>query len=155
MTVGKTSSLQKGTRIVLFLLVWTVTAWLLYPLLVLDNVDMENVKNYFYRSAAGIIIMILMFGKTVIDLLFPPNLSPRKSFVYVSFLTLYTITLAVGVIFLVLRILVVYLKNNPIGTSTHWNPRAEARGMRRVNTERRFLPRFKNRGLAPSNVSTF
>jgi hypothetical protein len=32
-------------------------------------------------------------------------------------------------------------------------PRAEARGMLRVNTERRFLPRFKNRGLAPSNVS--
>jgi len=25
--------------------------------------------------------------------------------------------------------------------------------MRRINTERRFLPRFKNRGLAPSNVS--
>jgi hypothetical protein len=28
-----------------------------------------------------------------------------------------------------------------------------ARGMLRVDTERRFLPRFKNRGLAPSNVS--
>jgi len=40
------------------------------------------------------------------------------------------------------------------GQSTHSTPRAEARGMRRVNTERRFLPRFKNRGLAPSNVST-
>ena len=37
--------------------------------------------------------------------------------------------------------------------STHSTPRAEARGMRRVNTERRFLPRFKNRDLAPSNVS--
>jgi len=37
--------------------------------------------------------------------------------------------------------------------STHLTPRAEARGMLRVNTERRFLPRFKNRGLAPSNVS--
>jgi len=38
--------------------------------------------------------------------------------------------------------------------STHSTPRAEARGMLRVNTERRFLPRFKNRGLAPSNVSS-
>ena len=38
--------------------------------------------------------------------------------------------------------------------STHSTPRAEARGMLRVDTERRFLPRFKNRGLAPSNVST-
>jgi len=31
--------------------------------------------------------------------------------------------------------------------------RAQAKGLR-VDTERRFLPRFKNRGLAPSNVST-
>jgi type IV pilus assembly protein PilX len=37
--------------------------------------------------------------------------------------------------------------------STHSTPRSEARGILRVDTERRFLPRFKNRGLAPSNVS--
>jgi hypothetical protein len=37
--------------------------------------------------------------------------------------------------------------------STHSTPRSEARGMLRVDTERRLLPRFKNRGLAPSNVS--
>ena len=37
--------------------------------------------------------------------------------------------------------------------STHSTPRSEVRGMLRVDTERRFLPRFKNRGLAPSNVS--
>ena len=37
--------------------------------------------------------------------------------------------------------------------STHSTPRSEARGMLRVDTERRFLPRFKNRGLAPSNLS--
>ena len=33
------------------------------------------------------------------------------------------------------------------------NEDCKARGMLRVDTERRFLPRFKNRGLAPSNVS--
>jgi len=37
--------------------------------------------------------------------------------------------------------------------STHSTPRSEARGMLRVDTEQRFLPRFKNRGLAPPNVS--
>jgi hypothetical protein len=37
--------------------------------------------------------------------------------------------------------------------STHSTPGSEARGMLRVDTERRFLPQFKNRGLAPSNVS--
>jgi hypothetical protein len=38
--------------------------------------------------------------------------------------------------------------------STHSTTRSEVRGMLRVDTERRFLPRFKNRGLVPSNVST-
>ena len=33
------------------------------------------------------------------------------------------------------------------------NEDCKARGMLRVDTERRFLPRLKNRGLAPSNVS--
>jgi len=37
--------------------------------------------------------------------------------------------------------------------STHSTPRPETRGMLRVDTERRFLPLSKNRGLAPSNVS--
>jgi poly-gamma-glutamate capsule biosynthesis protein CapA/YwtB (metallophosphatase superfamily) len=37
--------------------------------------------------------------------------------------------------------------------STHSTPRSKARGMLRVDTERRFLPEFKNRGLPPSNVS--
>ena len=42
----------------------------------------------------------------------------------------------------------------PLGQeSTHSTPRSEARGMLRVDTERRFHPQFKNRGLAPSNVS--
>ena len=40
--------------------------------------------------------------------------------------------------------------------STHSTPRSDGVCLRlelRVDTERRFLPRFKNRGLAPSNVS--
>ena len=37
--------------------------------------------------------------------------------------------------------------------STRSTPRAEARGMLRVDTERRFVLRTKVRSLAPSNVS--
>jgi hypothetical protein len=37
--------------------------------------------------------------------------------------------------------------------STHSTFRSGARGMLRVDTERHFLPRSENRGLAPSNVS--
>jgi hypothetical protein len=38
--------------------------------------------------------------------------------------------------------------------STHSTPRSDARGVLRVDTEPRFLPRFENRGLVPSNVSS-
>jgi len=48
---------------------------------------------------------------------------------------------------------IIYLKL--IKKSTHSTARAKARDMLRVDTERRFLPRFKNQGLAPSNVSTY
>ena len=44
------------------------------------------------------------------------------------------------------------MRNKPY-KSTHSTPRSEARGMLRVDTEQRCLPRFKNRGSAPSNVS--
>jgi hypothetical protein len=37
--------------------------------------------------------------------------------------------------------------------STHSTPRSEARDMLRVDIEWSFLPRFKKRGLEPSNVS--
>ena len=56
-----------------------------------------------------------------------------------------------------------HLLRHPLPSlSTHSTPRSNpstalrtsARGMLRVDTERRFLPRFKNRGLASSNVST-
>jgi len=50
-------------------------------------------------------------------------------------------------------VMAVVLAALKIRKSTHSTPRSEARGMLRVDTERRFLPRFKNRGLAPSNVS--
>ncbi len=55
------------------------------------------------------------------------------------------------------KILNMNLRNIPSSLSktesTHSTPWSEARSMLRVDTERRFLPRFKNRGLAPSNVS--
>ncbi|HEB36113.1 MAG TPA: hypothetical protein ENI18_09775, partial [Candidatus Aminicenantes bacterium] len=55
----------------LVIILWIITAWLLYPLIILDSVDMENAKEYLYRSAIGITIMIILFGKTILDLFFP------------------------------------------------------------------------------------
>jgi hypothetical protein len=112
MELAKSVSFKKGTRIFLFILVWAFTAWLLYPLIALDQVDLRSSLEYFYRAAGGVVIMIILFGKTVVDLLFSQDLSRRKSFFYVTFLTIYSIALAGGIIFMAIRILLLYLNKN-------------------------------------------
>jgi hypothetical protein len=108
----KPSTLKKGMRIATFLLIWAVTGWLLYPLIALDKVDLRSAMEYFYRSATGIVIMIILFGKTIFDLLFPIDLSRKKSILYVAFLTLYSLLLAAGIIFMAARILLIFLNKN-------------------------------------------
>jgi hypothetical protein len=67
--------LNKLSKPALILLLWAFTAWLLYPLIMLDNVYAINAKEYFYRAVIGISIMIILFGKTVFDLFFPMSTS--------------------------------------------------------------------------------
>ncbi len=106
---------QKGTRIAVVLFVWGFTAWLIYPLLFLDTVTLHNATNYFYRSALGIIIMIILFGKAVFDLFFPLDTSPKRATVHVIFLTVYALMMAGGIILLLMRILLLYLKSDSEG----------------------------------------
>jgi len=94
------------------LVLWVVTAWLLYPLIVLDSVNMLNAKSYLYRSSMGIVIMIIILGKAIFDLLFPQEISQKKSWAYTVFLTFYSLVITGGVIFMVSRMMVLYLKQN-------------------------------------------
>lgn len=112
MEIARSASLRKGTRVFLFVLIWALTAWLLYPLIVLDKVNLRSSLEYFYRAAGGVVIMIILFGKTVVDLLFSQDLSRKKSYLYVAFLTFYSIALAGGIIFVAIRILLLYLNKN-------------------------------------------
>ena len=107
----KATPTQKTVHIVAFISVWAATAWLLYPL-IFRLITVQSAKEYFYRSAAGIVLMIIMFGKTLFDLLFPQELSRRRSAFNIAFLTLYTIAMAGGIIFMLLRILMLYLNEN-------------------------------------------
>lgn len=99
----------------LILILWIITAWLLYPLLNLDTVQMENAKEYLYRSAFGIALMLIFFGKTIFDLLFPQVTYRKIPLVNTIFLTLYAFVLAGGIIFMVLRMIVLFLKSREGG----------------------------------------
>jgi hypothetical protein len=109
--------IRRGIRIGLLVIVWAIIAWLLYPLLVLDSTNIVNAKEYFYRSAIGIALMIILFGKTLTDLLFPLDLSQRKALSYTIFLTVYSLAVAGGIIYMVARVIVVYLKANTTSTN--------------------------------------
>lgn len=119
MDKAKISLATRIRRNLFTIVLWVVTAWLLYPLIVLDTVNIQNAKAYLYRSSAGIVIMILILGKTIFDLLFPQEISQKKSWAYTLFLTLYSLVITGGVIFMVARMVIAYATKNT--TNTNFN----------------------------------
>ena len=93
------------------LILWLAAAWLLYPLITLDRVDMSNVKSYLYRSALGLTLLMIFFGKTLFDIVYPWVVCRKIPSANAVFLTLYMLVLTGGIIFLILRLVVLLLKN--------------------------------------------
>lgn len=115
MNTPRAEGLKKKGTWVLTLILWILAAWLLYPLINLDTVDMENAKEYLYRTAFGIALMVIFFGKTILDLLFPQVTMRKMPLMNTIFLTLYAFLLAGGIIFMALRIIMLYLKSREGG----------------------------------------
>jgi hypothetical protein len=101
---------KKITEIAFIVFIWIFIAWLLYPLIALDSINMINAKQYIYRSAIGIGLMIILFGKTVFDLLFPQVTNRRIPILNSVFLTIYSLLMAGGIIFMVSRMIVLYIR---------------------------------------------
>jgi hypothetical protein len=99
-------------KFIIFIAVFAFTAWLVMPMITMEKVELRKSMEYFYRAAGGVVIMIILFGKTVTDLLFSQDLSRRKSWTYMGLLTFYSIALAGGIIFIAVRILLLYLNAN-------------------------------------------
>lgn len=111
----RTSSNKKRLGILFTLSLWLVTAWLLYPLVTLDSVDTGSAKQYLYRSAVGITIMIILFGKTVFDLFFPQMVARNIPLMNTVILTVYSLLIAGGIIFMVSRMIVLYIRSQNTG----------------------------------------
>ncbi|MGB7296156.1 MAG: hypothetical protein WBC70_11250 [Candidatus Aminicenantales bacterium] len=112
---GASLPARKVWKIFAYVLVWGVTAWLIFPLLFMKSVALQDASKYFFRSALGIILLILLFGKTATDLFFPLDTSRRKSVLQVVFLTIYALAMAGGIILMLFRILALYLKSGSAG----------------------------------------
>jgi len=102
-------------KIAFLVFIWGLTAWLILPLIFMRSVSLQEASKYFYRSALGIILLIILFGKTVTDLFFPLDTSRRKSLLQFVFLTVYALVMAGGIILMLFRILALYLKSGSAG----------------------------------------
>jgi hypothetical protein len=102
---------DRGWVVVLTLALWALAAWLLYPLINLDRVDMSNVKPYLYRSVLGLTLLIIFFGKTLFDLIYPWVYSKKLPRLNAALLTLYAAALGGGIVFMVVRVAALAMKN--------------------------------------------
>lgn len=94
----------------LFVVLWALTIWLLYPLLSLQSLESWDAGTFTVRSIIGIGIMILLFGKTMFDIFFPLDTSKEMSWLQTIFLTIYATVLAVGILYLAGRLIVIFFK---------------------------------------------
>jgi hypothetical protein len=97
------------------LILWAAAAWLLYPLVVLDRVDPSNVKTFLYRSALGLTLLIVFFGKTLFDLIYPWVVGRKIPARDAALLTAYLLALTFGIVFMIVRLVLVYLKSHQAG----------------------------------------
>jgi len=107
----KPDKVDKRIVLVFTLLLWLVTAWLLYPLINLDRVDPSNVKEYLYRTAIGLTLLVVFFGKTLFDLIYPWVVGRKIPHMNAIFLTLYALALTGGIVFLIIRMAMLLMKS--------------------------------------------
>ena len=109
--------LKKGSQAFFIVALWIFTVWLFYPLFTLDAIQMANAKLYLFRAAIGIAIMLILFGKTIFDLFFPQSSTEAKSLLSSIFLVVYSFLIAGGIIFMVARMIVLYIRSIDTGSS--------------------------------------
>lgn len=103
--------IDRRVVLVFTLALWIITAWFLYPLINLDQVDMSNAKPFLYRSVLGLTLLIIFFGKTMFDLIYPWVVGRKLPVMNVVFLILYALALSGGIIFLLIRLVFLFLRN--------------------------------------------
>ena len=101
---------EKITSVFVTVGLWIVTAWLLYPLVVLESLRTVSVKQYMYRCGLGILIMLILFGRNVFDLFMPHGYSRKSSSLNTALLMIYTVCIGGTIVYMVSRLIVLYIR---------------------------------------------
>lgn len=91
-----------------FAVIWAMAIWLLYPLFSLQTPDDWDADAFEARSILGIGLLLIILGKTIFDIFFPLDTSKGMSWLQTILLTVYSVILVIGIIFLAGRMIVLY-----------------------------------------------
>ena len=106
---GKSMNKDKIKKLAITLGLWVLVIWLLYPLVTLDSMAKFNLNPYLFRSTTGILIMIIMLGRNVFDLFMPQAYSQKAPASKTVFLVLYSFVMAGIIIFMISRLIKIYI----------------------------------------------
>lgn len=109
---GSKVKVSKVLNTALILVLWIFAAWLFWPLVGLESIDFAEAKIILYRSAIGIAIMLIFLGKTIFDLLFPQGTARQVPLIHTIFLSVYSVVLAGGIIYIAARMVVLFIKSS-------------------------------------------
>lgn len=121
MEKARSSGLKRYLGIGIVLVLWAIAIWLLLPLLTIEAEKAAHFfksGGYFSRAATGIIIMIILLGKTATDLFFPLDISRKRAVLSSIFLILYSIALLSAIIFMILRAASLYIDASAASSTT-------------------------------------
>ncbi len=110
MTEQNTGLIKNKTGFIIVIAMWICAAWLLFPLIGIGSIDLEKARSYIFRSAGGTAILLILFGKTVFDLFFLKAEAVKQSVFNVIFLTLYLFAIASVLVYVVSRMILIYIK---------------------------------------------
>ena len=91
--------------------IWILIVWLLFPLFSLKDIRALNAKEYLYRAAIGIMLMIILLGRNVFDIFMPQALSKKVPAIQSALLVVYSLLIAGAIIFMVARVIELYVGN--------------------------------------------
>jgi hypothetical protein len=117
MELSKTFNGRFWVRAGFALALWLLVFWLLFPMFTANSTSAIEGRDVLFRTVLGLGIMIILFGKTVTDLLFPQDLHGRKAVLYTVLLVFYSLALMSAIIFMVIRVVGVYLNTSISSTS--------------------------------------
>lgn len=101
---------DRWTQWIIIFCLWAIVVALIYPLIILKNVNTINATEYMYRTILAIIIMIILFGKNAFDLFIPQAYSKKAPKINVILMVFYSVVLGAGIIFMIARLLTLYFR---------------------------------------------